>query len=124
MESVPESKKSDLEKTEAKLQAEINRWNELGMSLERTNHTNQMHYLLKMQVQTIINIILKKNLVTEDEFNIEYKEILEDAMRAIREEHEPQIRKQKRQMIVEGAKPPLVVPEFKLLGPDGREVKL
>ena len=124
MEKVPETKKSDLEKAVENLQAEINRWKELGMSLERTEHTNQMHYILKMQVQTIINIMLKNNLVTEDDFNLEFKTILAEAMQEMREKNEPQIREQRRRIIMQGAKADLVVPEFKLLGPDGKDIKL
>lgn len=124
MDKVPGTKKSELEKAEAALKAEVEAWNNLGMSLDQTQHPNSSIFALRLQVQTIINIMLEKNLVTNEEFNIEFKKLVLADMKQMREANEPEIREQRRQAIVGGARPPIAVPHLRLIGPDGKDLKI
>jgi len=121
---IPETRKSDLEKIEAELKKEVEAWNELGMSLDGTVHVPASIYFLKMQVQTIINFMLEKEIAANEEFNLEFKTLILNDMRRMREENEPNIKEARRQAIVGGAKPQIAVPKIRVLGKDGRELDI
>lgn len=120
----PGTQKDPLEKLTAKLEKEVEAWNELGMSLENTMHTPSSIYALKMQMQTLINILLEKGIATNEEFNIEFKTLILNDMQRMRAAHEPQIREERRQAIVHGVNRDIAVPEIKVIGPDGRDLKI
>lgn len=124
MKKVPETKKGELEKVQEELQKELEVWNNLGMSLDQTGHPPGSIYAMKMQIQTIINLLLAKNLVTNEEFNIEFKKLLLADMQKMRAENEPAIREARRQHILAGGKPDIAIPHLRLLGPDGRDLKI
>jgi hypothetical protein len=109
---------AQLERLVAELQEEVEKWNKLGMNLEGTQHTRESFYLLKMQMQTMINILLAKNFATDDEFNLEFKTLLLKDMQRMREMHEESIREARREAIIQGAVPPLLVPKIDLDGKD------
>lgn len=120
MEKVPGTGKTPLEKVQAELQEEIDLWNELGMSLNNTTHPPASLYAIKMQVQTLINLLIEKNFFTNEEFNIEFKTLILNDMRRLREFHEPQIREERRQAILGGGKPDITIPNLRIIGPDGK----
>lgn len=124
MEKVPETKTSELDKLQKGLEEELQLWNELGMSLDQTGHPPGSIYAMKMQVQTIINLMLAKGFCTNEEFNIEFKTLLLKDMQKMRADNEPAIREMRRQQIVSGVKPDLAIPKLRLLGPDGTDLKI
>lgn len=124
MEKVPETKKSELEKVQSELQKETEIWSELGMTLDQTIHPPGSIYAVKMQMQTIINLLLEKGYATNEEFNIEFKTLILNDMRRMREQEEPAIREARQQHILHGSKPDIAVPQLRLLGPDGRDLKI
>lgn len=120
----PGTRKDPLEKLTKKLEKEVEIWNELGMNLENTVHSPSSIYALKMQMQTLINLLLEKGIATNEEFNIEFKTLILNDMQRMRAVHEPQIREERRQAIVHGVKKDIAVPEIRVIGPDGRDLKI
>lgn len=120
----PGTRKDPLEKLITKLEDEVKIWDELGMNLENTTHAPSSIYALKMQMQTLINLLLEKGFTTNEEFNIEFKTLILNDMQRMRAAYEPQIREERRQAIVHGVKKDIAVPEIKVIGPDGRDLKI
>lgn len=111
MDKVPPTQKTDLDKTQEQLDAEAREWSKLGMHPNMTQHSNESMWMFKMQVQSLIDILIKKDVFTEDEINLIYKQLMLIDMQRMRE----QAMNQRREALV---------PEMNLLGPDGKPFKL
>ena len=108
---VPETKKTDLEKIEEEIESETEEWKKIGMHANMTQHSNESIWMLKVQVQSMMNMILKLEICTQEQLNLEFKQLVLNDMRLLRKEAQAQ----KEQMLV---------PQFPLLGPDGKPVKI
>jgi len=111
----------ELTKLDRRLKEELEEWNALGMFLEGIEASNESVLMMKIQIQTIINLLLTKTEVTEDELNITFKGIMLDTLRDLRKKFTPEAEK-RRIAAITGQDPTsgVEVPQFKLLGPDGR----
>jgi hypothetical protein len=116
MDRVPGTEKSELDKLNEELALEEVHWNRLGMTGNMTVHPPESIWVMRMQVQAMMNIILISNLCTEDELNIEFKKLMLTDMRKMRE----QVELQRRQAIVPKG---IEVPNVEILGKDGRPIK-
>jgi hypothetical protein len=78
--------KSRLESVEKELKEEVDAWNAAGLLVNNWGHTNESIFALKCQVQTLVNLILRANMFSEDEINFEFKTLLLADMHKIRTE--------------------------------------
>lgn len=111
MSRVPPTQKTELEKIQAAIEEEAQEWAKLGMNAGGIRHDNESLWILKLQCQAMMNIILKNNLATEEEVNTEFKRIMLGDMRIYREQAEAQRRE-------------AIVPRAPLIGPDGKPLKI
>lgn len=118
---IPPTGRSELEKIEEALKEEVEEWNALGMSMDGIGVPPNVVYIIKMQVQTLINVGLAKGYFTNDEFNLEFKKLILEDMQRLRIINEPQIRKARMQRIIKGDGD-IAVPKFRLLGPNGEDL--
>jgi hypothetical protein len=110
-----------LEEIQAKLDDEAALWEAEGIGINQTSHTNESIFVLKQQSQAILNVLIKSGLITEEQINIEFKTIMYNSMVELRESFLASRRQQVEQMI--GA-PKIALPDHRLIGPDGQEIKL
>src|SRR5262245_12087940 len=111
MDKIPETKKTELEKLQELVEEESKEWQKLGMHPNMTVHPPESLWTLKMQVQALLNAVIKKGMVTEDEMNIEFRQLMLDDMRNMR----AQATQQRRDALV---------PEIKLVDPSGKPFKI
>lgn len=114
-----------LESLQKELDEEAAKWESIGITLDHTQHTNSSIFLVKQQIQTVINLMLKKEIITEDEINIEFKTLLLNSMREIRGQSEAAIQKSKIAELL-GKPQDIALPsnEVRIVGKDGKEIKL
>lgn len=110
----------NLEDLQEALDEEAKTWEELGMAMNMVQHSNDSVFILKQQNQAMLNMMLSKGLVTEEELNIEFKTLLLNSMRVLREDFESQRREQVGKMV----QPGIALPDHRLLGPNGERIKL
>lgn len=123
-EAIPKTlKTSELEKLQKELDAEAAKWEELGISLDQTHHSPATLFVLKCQVQALQNCLLKDGKVNTDNLNREFKTLMLNDMISLRETAEDQMQEAKYDYITGKQRGP-IVPNLKLLGPDGEEIKL
>lgn len=108
---VPETRESELEKVNKLLEEEADEWRKLRMHTNMIEHPEDSLWIMKMQIQTIFDILIKSGLRTEDEVNLTYKKLMLTDMRLMRKQ-------------VEEKRRDSIVPEMKLLGPDGEPFKI
>lgn len=113
----------ELEAIQAELDEEGQLWQTAGISIDHTSHTNGSIFILKQQIQALINALLIKGAFTEDELNLEFKKLLLSSLRELREAFGPAI-EQARINAMMGRDQEIAVPKLKLLGPDGKEVNI
>src|SRR5262245_32415415 len=101
---VPPTQKTEMEKIQKALDHEAEEWNRLGMSANGIRHDAEGIWMLKLQVQAMMNALLQKGLLTEDDVNLQFKQLMLNDMQVYREQAE----KQRRDSLV---------PDIKLLGP-------
>lgn len=77
--------KSDLEKLQEELDAEAALWNERHYHLNNLSHSNESIFQAKAQLQAITNVLIKLGLATEDQLNLEFKTVLLNDLRGVRE---------------------------------------
>jgi len=111
MERVPGTQKTELEKIQDEIEVEARRWNEIGMRSSGIRHDPESIWILKLQVQAMMNVILEKELATAEEINIQFKTLMLNDMRLYREQAELQRRES-------------LVPEMTLLDPNGKPFKI
>lgn len=111
MERVPPTEKTELEKIQDEIEIEAAEWQRVGMTGNMTIHSPESHWISKIQIQAMMNIILMKGLCTQEEMNIQFKRLMLQDMRSLRKQAEEQKRE-------------ALVPDFNVLGPDGKPFKL
>lgn len=123
-ESIPKTlKTSELEKLQKELDQEAEKWGELGLSLDSTEHSPSTLFVLKCQVQAIQNCLMADGEVNDYNLNIEFKTIMLNDMIGLREGAEKRLEQAKIEYLTGRSITP-VVPGLKLLGPDGEEIKI
>lgn len=113
----------DIEKLQAELDEEAELWEQAGLSVDNTSHSNGSIFIMKQQIQAIINVLLTNKLVGEEEINIEFKTLLLNSLRELREMFGPAM-EQARISELMGRPQKITLPEHKLLGSDGKELKI
>ena len=118
MESVPPTQKNEIQKLDEQLEEEQKLWNELGMHGNMTVHPPETIWVLKMQMQALMNVLLMTEVITQDDLNIQFKKLMLQDMRGMRE----QVVQQKRAQIV--APSGIQIPRMALTGKDGKKIEL
>lgn len=125
MNKVPGSFVTDrLTKLDQEIQSELEEWNSLGMFLEGITSSNESILMVKMQIQTIINLLLTRTDVSEDDLNLEFKTIMLETLKELRDKFTPEAER-RRIAAITGQDPNenIEVPQFRLLGPNGKPVE-
>lgn len=105
-----------------RLDEEAERWAELDISIDSVHHSNSSLWLVKQQLQAVLNLLLKKELITEDEINLEFKQLMLASLQELRAEY--QRTKEAGIASLIGSHEDIVLPSgAKLLDQDGREIK-
>lgn len=111
----------ELEKLNEEVDEELQAWNQAGMFLEGIQPSNESLLMLKIQMQTVFNMLLTKTDVTEHDLNVMFKTVMRDTLRELREEFEPEAQRRKVAAITGNE---FEVPQLRLLGPDGKPVRI
>jgi hypothetical protein len=93
-----------LEELQEALDAEQSLWDELGLNMGGLQIGNPAPVIVDIQakLQAIVNVLVQKDLVEEEELNFAYKLIILNNMRALREQA-PAIQKENlRRQILDG----------------------
>lgn len=82
----------ELEELERQIEIETLAWNELGLHPGSLRHEPESIWVLKLQVQAMMNVLLNKGLIANDELDLEHKRILLNDMKLLKEEFQRQRR--------------------------------
>ena len=93
-----------LDEVQAALVEEEKKWQRQGISLDQVNfgHLGQLLFDLSIRVQALTNILILNDTITEDEINYQYKYIMLNNLRMLREAAPKQQSDALRRKIVEG----------------------
>lgn len=107
-----------LEELQEELDTESALWEEMGIGLNQVGHTPDSIFILKQQIQAVLNIIMSELGVSEDRMNIEFKTVMLNSMQTLRASAEEQRREALEKML----KPPMALPDHRIIGPNGEEL--
>ena len=93
----------ELEDLDEQIEVETAVWNELGLNPRALRHDPESLWAMKLQIQAMMNVLLQKELVTEDELNIQYKRLTVNDMRNIAEDARKARREALRAHLVDGS---------------------
>lgn len=95
-----------LEEVQAALEAENIEWQKRGLNVANLQLGAIAPLILdwSSRIQAVVNLLILKGIITEDEMNFQYKSIMLNNMRSIREATPDQNAEQIRQHILEGAR--------------------
>lgn len=95
-----------LEEVQAALEAENAEWQRLGLSVNNLQMGAISPLLLDLssRIQALMNAVLLNTDITEDDINFQYKLVMLNNMRALREAAPDASKDQIRQQILEGAR--------------------
>lgn len=110
----------NLEDLQEALDDESKLWEQNGMAMNMVQHSNDSLFILKQQSQAILNVLITNGLASEEDLNLEFKRILLNSMREIRADFE----KSRKEAIGKMVQPGVALPEHRILGLDGKEIKL
>jgi hypothetical protein len=115
---------SEQDKLDKEIQEELKEWQSLGIFLEGITASNESIIMLKIQMQTVFNMLLEHTEVTEDVLNVMFKTVMRDTLRELRSKFTPEVER-RRIASITGKDPnaPVEVPELRLLGPDGKPMR-
>ena len=114
-----------LEKVSREVKEELEQWNSLGLFMEGITASNESILMLKIQMQTLFNLILEKTSISEDDLNLMFQTVMRDSLKDLREKFTPEVER-RRIAAITGIDPGagVEVPELRLLGPDGKPVRI
>lgn len=96
---------ANLEDANLALQAEEEEWRKAGLSMAALQLGAPAPMLLEMstRLQALTNVLILKGLMTDDEINLQFKNILYNNMVALRESAPEQTKQQIRERILQTA---------------------
>jgi len=89
-----------LQELNEQIDAEVLEWNKLDLHPNKLRHDPESLWVMKLQLQAIMNVLLAKELLNEEELNIEYKRLQLNDMRILSENY----REQRRQSLLANVK--------------------
>lgn len=113
MERIPPTQKTDLEKMREAINEEREEWNKRGLNPNMTVHPPASLWTAKMQIRALMQLLIEKGIIEEEDMDLQFQTILLDEMQVIRGQAEAQ-----------QTQPNVAVPEIQLLDQHGRPLKL
>ena len=98
------SKAEQLKALQSQVDDEFTEWAKLGLHPTLLQHGNESIWAMKLQLQSMMNLLIRLEILDELDLNIEYKRLQLNDMRALLE----QAREQTREAIA--PKPQIIIP--------------
>lgn len=115
----------ELEKLDEQIKEELEEWNSLGLFMEGIQPSNESVLMLKIQMQTLFNLVLEHTEITEQSLNIMFKTVMRDSLKDLREKFTPEVERRRiAQITGKDPEAEIEIPQLRLLGPDGKPVKI
>lgn len=113
----------ELTSVNAEVEEELEKWNALGMFLEGISTSNESLLMIKIQMQTLFNLVLLKTEITEYDLNLMFKTVMRDSLKDLREKFAPEVER-RRIAAITGKDPNAGIEVPRLIGPDGKPLKI
>ena len=99
-----DEERPSLDEVQEGLIREEKKWQKMGISLNNVNMggLGQLVFDLSVRVQALTNVLILNDSITEDEINYEYKYIMLNNLKALREAMPKQQSEAPRKQILEG----------------------
>jgi hypothetical protein len=100
-----ENEPTTIEEVQAALEAEQAEWQKAGLSLPNLviPAVSQLMFDMQIKLQAMINVLIVNDIISEEELNLQYKKIMLNDMRTMRESAPEQEREAIRRQILTNA---------------------